>query len=254
MILDVKGLSKDFGGLRALASIDLCLEEGEVRGLIGPNGAGKTTFFNVLSGYFRPSAGEIKFLGKDIVGLKPNKIAELGLVRTFQETTLFHGMTVQENIVLGFHLQIRSGFFSTLFKTSSQRTEEKRLFEKSLELIEFMGMGELKDELAINLPHGHQRALAIAIALASKPRLLLLDEPVTGMNPKETADMVDRIKKIRDEMGVTIIIIEHDMKAIVGLSDKLTVLNYGMKIIEGTPHDVIEDKDVIEAYLGAEEV
>lgn len=253
MLLETKKLCKNFGGLQAIFEFDFELEEGEIRGLIGPNGAGKTTFFNLLSGYHRPSSGDIKLSGKDISNLKPNQIAGLGLVRTFQATTLFHDMSAQENVSLGCHLQVKPKIFSALLHTPSYAREQREIYEKANQLLVFMGIDSIGEELAKNLPHGHQRALAIAIALAAKPKILLLDEPVTGMNPIETSVMVDRIKKIRDETGVTIIVVEHDMKAVIGLSDKLTVLNYGRKIAEGPPQEVIDNKEVIEAYLGTKE-
>ncbi|OPX39748.1 MAG: hypothetical protein B1H11_02225 [Desulfobacteraceae bacterium 4484_190.1] len=253
MILETKSLSKKFGGLQAISMVDFSVEEGEIRGLIGPNGAGKTTFFNLVSGYHKPSSGDIILAGENINKFKPNQIAKLGLVRTFQETTLFHEMTVQQNVSLGFHLQIKSTILSALLHTPSYLREQEELSEKATELLKFMGIGDLKDEVAKNLPHGHQRALAIAIALAAKPKVLLLDEPVTGMNPKETAVMVERIRKIRDEMGITIVLVEHDMKAVMGLSDRLTVLSSGKKIAEGSPQEVIQNEEVIKAYLGTEE-
>jgi len=253
MILEVRGLCKNFGGLDAISTLDFNLEDGEIRGLIGPNGAGKTTFFSVISGYYKPSSGGIRFSSKDIVGLKPNQITKLGMVRTFQMTTLFQGMTVHQHVSLGVHNHLKSNFFSTLFHTPFYLREQREIANKTVELLEFIGLDNLKDELAENLPHGYQRALAIATALAAKPSLLLLDEPVTGMNPIETTDMVNRIRKIRDEMGITIIVVEHDMKAVIGLCDRLTVLNYGVKIAEGPPKEVIKDGEVIEAYLGAVE-
>ncbi len=253
MILQTKSLTKKFGGLQAISMVDFAVEEGEIRGLIGPNGAGKTTFFNVISGYQKPSSGDIILAGDNITNFKPDRIAKLGLVKTFQETTLFHEMTVQQNVSLGFHLRVKSTILSTLLHTASYLREQEKISEKVTELLDFMGIANLKDELAKNLPHGHQRALAIAIALAAKPKVLLLDEPVTGMNPKETAVMMERIRKIRDEMGITIVLVEHDMKAVMELSDRVTVLSYGKKIAEGFPRDVVQNQEVITAYLGTEE-
>ena len=252
-ILETQKLCKNFSGLAALSWVDLTIEKGEIRGLIGPNGAGKTTLFNVISGYYKPSSGKVLFDGKDITGLKPNVTAGLGLVRTFQTTILFYGMTVLQNVSLGFHLPIRPKFFFSLFNTPSNRRQSQEIYRKALALLEFMELDTVKDELVKNLPHGNQRALAILISLAANPKLLLLDEPFTGMNPKEKLDMMSRTRKIRDQMNTTLVIVEHDMKAILELSDKITVLNYGEKIAEGLPQEVVENRNVIEAYLGMDE-
>jgi len=253
-LLAVANLTKNFGGLTAINNLDISVEDGEIRGLIGPNGSGKTTFFNVLTGYYKPSGGTIKFAGEYIQNMKPSEVAQRGMVRTFQVTTLFHEMTVLQNIYLGCHLQMQSGFLSTLFRAPNSRNEEREIFENVLNLLEFLGIEALKSELAKNLPHGHQRRLGMAIALAARPRLLLLDEPLTGMNPTEAAMMVGHVKRIRDEMGISVIIVEHNMKAVLSLCDKITVLNYGQKIFEGSPKEVVGDKEVIEAYLGSDEV
>jgi branched-chain amino acid transport system ATP-binding protein len=252
-ILETQKLCKNFSGLAALSHVDITIEKGEIRGLIGPNGAGKTTLFNVISGYYKPSSGKVMFDGKDITGLKPNVVAGLGLVRTFQATILFHEMTVLQNVSLGFHLPIRPKFFSSLFNTPYNQRKTQEIHKKALELLEFMELDTVKDEYAKNLPHGNQRALAILISLAANPKLLLLDEPFTGMNPKEKLDMMNRTKKIREQMNTTIVIVEHDMKAILELSDRITVLNYGEKIVEGLPQEVVENRNVIEAYLGIDE-
>ena len=252
-LLEVDKLCKNFGGLATLSDVDFRLEEGEIRGLIGPNGAGKSTFFNVIGGYYKPSSGSVRFAGHDITGRRPDRIAALGLIRTFQATTLFHGMRVWENVSLGFHLQVRSGIFATMMRTPSQRREEEAFSGKMEELLGYTGLRDRKEELAKNLPHGHQRALAIAIALAARPKLLLLDEPMTGMNSKEKEVMTEFIRKIRGELGVTIIVVEHDLKAVLRLSDRITVLNYGKKIAEGDPSEVILDPEVNEAYIGRDE-
>ncbi len=248
-ILELVGLSKHFGSLQAVDNIDLAIEEGEIRGLIGPNGAGKTTLFNLITGFLRPTRGKIMWQGKDISKLPPETIIAKGIGRTFQLTTLYKEMTALENANIAFHLQLEAGLFQQLFGTRKEREEERVIKEKAIALLESVGIADIKDEIAGELPHGHQRALGIAIALATKPKLLLLDEPVTGMNPTETADMMKTIKTLRD-MGTTMLIVEHDMKAVMGTCDRLTVMSFGKKIAEGTPKEVSKNKEVLEAYLG----
>jgi len=252
-LLETKRLHKNFGGLTAVKDFDISVEEGEIRGLIGPNGSGKTTFFNVISGYYKPSSGEISFAGRKIQNMKSDEICKLGMTRTFQATTLFHEMSVLQNVYLGSYLQVKSNFFSTLIRTSFYLLEEKEITRRSTELLEYMEIDTLKDELVKNLPHGHQRRLGIAIALAPKPKLLLLDEPITGMNPTEASHLMGLIRKIRDEMKITVILIDHNMRAVLGICDKLTVLNHGQKLFEGSPREVVQNKEVIEAYLGTSE-
>jgi len=251
-ILEVRNLSKNFGGLMANRDLDLDVEEAEIRGVIGPNGAGKTTFFNVISGVCKPSSGSIKFDGKDISSLSPDKIAELGVVRTFQRVALYPDFTVLENVNIGRHLHSRENLFSAVFG-GTRKLEEKNL-EKSKQIVDFLGMSAYQDEVASNLPYGLQRALNVAIALATEPRLLMLDEPVAGMNPTETQEMTRIIRLIRDEMGMTVMLVEHDMRTVMNLCDKITVIDFGEKLAEGLPHEIRENKDVIEAYLGAEEI
>lgn len=261
-MLDVKGVSKYFGGLAALRDLDLEVDEGEIRGVIGPNGAGKTTLFNVISGVYPPTSGSIIFEARSlfygqpwarrVTVLKPSQIAEMGLVRTFQRTALFHDFTVLGNVSVARHLRAEEGLWGAVF--GGARRMEKENEERALEIVEFIGLGDLKDELASNLPHGHQRALGVAIALAAEPKLLMLDEPVTGMNAAESQHMTGLIRKVRDEWGITILLVEHDMRTVMGLCEKITVLNFGEKLAEGLPEEIRENEDVIEAYLGAEDI
>ena len=252
-VIQAKDICMNFGGVSALVNVNLDIAQGVIFGLIGPNGSGKTTFFNVISGYYKPSSGEISFAGRKIQNMKSDEICKLGMTRTFQATTLFHEMSVLQNVYLGSYLQVKSNFFSTLIRTSSHLREEKEITRRSTELLEYMEIDTLKDELVKNLPHGHQRRLGIAIALAPKPKLLLLDEPITGMNPTEASHLMDLIRKIRDEMKITVILIDHNMRAVLGICDKLTVLNHGQKLFEGSPREVVQNKEVIEAYLGTSE-
>ncbi|HEA65541.1 hypothetical protein LCGC14_1693650 [marine sediment metagenome] len=247
-LLDVKGITKRFGGLVALNDISFSVEEGELRGLIGPNGAGKSVMFKIIAGFYRPNQGQIVYQGEDITSQGASAVAERGLVRTFQETTLFQEFTVYENILVGCHLHARSNLFTALFRTDKDR--QKAVAAKTSEVLEFMGLTDRKDQLALNLPLGSQRALAVAIALAAEPKLLLLDEPFAGMNPEETFQMMDLVRKVQ-ESGVTIILVEHDMKAVMGLCEKLMVLNFGQLLATGSPKEIRSNNRVIEAYLGS---
>jgi branched-chain amino acid transport system ATP-binding protein len=251
-LLQVKKLTKYFGGLAAVHEVDLEVESQEIRGLIGPNGAGKSTFFHLISGTYKPSAGEVIFSGENITGLQTDRVAARGLIRTFQETTLFREMPLLESVILGFHLSCKAGFWHTLFNSAGTRREEQEIRRRALEVLEFFDLIPFKDDLAKNLPHGYQRALGVAMALAANPRMLLLDEPVTGMNPEETLTMMKHIKRIRDELKTTIILVEHDMRAVMRLSDKISVLNFGQKIAEGLPSEITHNPEVIKAYLGTE--
>ncbi len=245
-------LTKYFGGLAAVQDLDLNIKPGEILGLIGPNGAGKTTVFNLISGMFKPTQGSVMFKEANITGLKPNRIAKKGLVRTFQGNVLFKDFTVTENIMIGGHLNAGIGFFGDLANLAAIRRKREKVQEKALELLRFSGLERQKEELAVNLAHGHQRILGICIALAAEPELLMLDEPVAGMNAEEKESMKELIRRI-NQKGVTVLIVEHDMKVIMELCHRIAVLNFGVKIVQGTPEEIQVHPDVIEAYLGAEE-
>ncbi len=241
-----------FGGLAALSDLDITIREGEIRGIIGPNGAGKTTLFNVISGVYRPTSGKIRYMKeKRIDGLSSSKIAEMGIIRTFQRTALYHDFTVLKNVTVARHLHTREnifGVFAGVFKKM-----EKEYIEKATEIIDFIGLGHLKNELAANLPHGHQRALGVAIAIACEPKILLLDEPLTGMTPTEKAHMTDLIRKVHHQ-GITILMVEHDMRSVMELCDYISVLDFGTLLVEGTPSEIQNDENVINAYLGTEDI
>ncbi len=246
-ILEIKNVTKQFGGLTALNDVSFQVEEGEIRGLIGPNGAGKSTMFKNIAGFYAPTKGSIKYQGENIAGKKPHTISELGIVRTFQETTLFQELTVFDNALVGCHISARSNIFSALLGLDKQK--QKAAAEKVMEVLDFMGLSDRKDQLASELPLGSQRALAISIALVSKPKLMLMDEPFAGMNPEETNHMMDLTRKVQ-ESGITIVLVEHDMKAVMGLCNYLTVLNFGQLLAQGTPEEIRHNDKVIEAYLG----
>jgi branched-chain amino acid transport system ATP-binding protein len=248
-ILQVERLGRSFGGIVAVDDFSLEVQPGAIHGLIGPNGAGKTTTFNVISGFYAPSSGKVIYLGQDISGWETSALADLGLIRTFQGTTLFHELSVLDNVRLGCHGRAKANLLKRIL--GSDRASVEAADEKARGILEFFGLHDLADELASNLPHGHQRALGMAIALAAEPKLMLLDEPFTGMNPEETKRMAALVRRLRDEQGVTIMLIEHDMQAVMGLCELITVMNFGTLLAEGTPDEVRANPAVIEAYLGS---
>lgn len=252
-LLELRGLTKYFGGLAAVNEIDLDAKEGVISGLIGPNGAGKSTLFNVVTGFFKPTGGTVTFNGEDVTGMSPDIIASKGLVRTFQSTILFQRFTVMENVLAGVHLKSNVGLFGGIFNPPSTRKKTAFALQRASEIVEIMGLGDLISYYAGSLPHGHQRMLGVAVALASEPKMLMMDEPVTGMNAEETDAMMKTVQRIRGELGVTVLLVEHDMRAVMGTCEKLTVMDFGKKIAEGTPQEIRENPAVIEAYLGAEE-
>jgi branched-chain amino acid transport system ATP-binding protein len=253
ILLEVNQLSKLFGGLAAIKDLSFQVHKGEILGLIGPNGAGKTTLFNVITGVYKPTSGYIKFKGEELGGLPSYKVARKGITRTFQSTVLYRDMTVQENVLMGTASQMKPRLWGALTNNNGYRSMEDRSRQKALEIIDFMGLNEVIEVKAKNLPHGHQRKLGVCIALVTQPELLLLDEPVTGMNPVESMDMISQINKIQSVLGITVVIIEHNMKVLMGLSDRIVAISYGKLLAEGLPAEIRQNEAVIDAYLGRKE-
>jgi branched-chain amino acid transport system ATP-binding protein len=252
MLVQVQGLTRRFGGLVAVSDVSFEVERGEILSLIGPNGAGKSTLFKMIGSFLRPSAGRVLFEGEQISGLKPHLVARKGIVRTFQETTVFKDMTALENVVVAHHMRLHAGNLGVYLGSATARADERAFRASAAEILDYLDLGHVRDERARNLPHGYLRALGIAIAMAAEPRVLLLDEPFAGMNPEEKERAVQMVRGIRDR-GITVMLVEHDMPSVMRISDRIVVLNFGVKIAEGTPAEIQRNEAVIDAYLGRED-
>lgn len=252
-ILELKDVTKKFGGLTAVDSVNLKVEENQICALIGPNGAGKTTVFNMITGAYQVTSGDVLFCGESICGKKPHDIVKKGIARTFQNIRLFKSATVLENVMTGFHCKTKTGMFNVVFQPGKCRKEEAETKQKALEILKFLGLDGVKDNEAGSIPYGHQRLLEIGRALATSPKLLLLDEPAAGMNSQEKKELVETIRKIRDTYNLAVLLVEHDMELVMGISENITVINFGRRIADGTAEEIQNNNDVIEAYLGRSE-
>lgn len=250
-LLQTLALRKEFGGLVAVADVSFEVPEGSIVSLIGPNGAGKTTFFNMLTGVYKPTAGRVIFAGEDLTGKPPHAFTQRGIGRTFQNIRLFKNMTALENVLVGMHVRLKGSLVEAILRTPRVRHEEAEARARARELLEFSGLRRKDEEIGRNLSYGDQRRLEVARALATQPKLLLLDEPTAGMNPQETLEFTGFVGRLRAERGLTVLLIEHDMRVVMGISDRVTVLDYGEKIAEGTPQEIQKNERVIEAYLGS---